>query len=1068
MVHGNELELVSIDDNGRSRSLCRTPVFATIQSLAVLSHASGQQCDRVALGSDSGHVTLCEYFQGEWKLISVSCNLGPPGCRRNVPGQYICTDAGARAVMTCSVESTRLVLLLREDGTFVADAAPLVLPGVSDEPCIIYGACAVAPSPQTQQDNPPLIFATLEATAAAGKRLVFYEIDPATKHLCMSVHAVPPGANVIIGMPGLPGCVLVAGTGLASIYFLQPVAAGAAGAADGPGPARTVLLASAALPDLPATLLITSAVAVGALSQPSAFLCTEAGHLLEARFGQASVVGAAAGPPVDSMALSLVHTGAPALLALTRGAQGSLALLSACEHDHHRIHALEPGSASAPAAVARLLDTIPNSGAYTDMLVEDVAGIDLSQVYLLCGRGPSAALKVVRPGAGAKVFASSQLPAAWGAVAGIWALRATQSLQSSQPSSSSSAIDTHILISYASKTVCLAIQGDTVATAEGTKFLLSSRTLGAVVLDDGSVLQTHTRGLRHISAAGAVSDWTAPDMKYVDKSSANSRQVLLALKGGELIYFEMDASGQLLESGTHDVGKDVTSIDIGLVPPGQPRSLFAAVGCWDDTLQMISLAPQDLLAVRNAISFVARPQSLCFSLSAAAASSSSSSGSTGGGSLFLYIGLTNGELIRMAVHPLSGALNISRQLVVSQTRGVSLVRLRCGGGHAVLVLSSRTMIMHQNPAPARGRDEQKIKESALPFGSLDHACSLATLAHPEAVATICGDRFVLAEVGNLGAAFSEESYPLKYTPKRLSRLPGTKLLAIIESEQCAGPGVGGAGASDMDVVAGGGGGGGGGGGVGGSSGSPESRRVDAHFSPSTPGRWRSCLRCLDVTTGVSPAFLELPPNTAALSLCCLTFGTDRVGRGEGGALYVVVGTATNLPSPHTGATTAATTFALVTYTFSLGTRALTALHCTELDEMPLSMWPFQNRLLVGVGRCLRLYDVGRKKLLRKCELRGFPTSITRIQVSEVRETIFVGDLASSVVFVHYDAGENALRIIAEEARRPRCAIFSLSLGLLFSLPCSSSLSLPRPLSSAPRLVRRAARAPTVFCLALYE
>lgn len=35
--------------------------------------------------------------------------------------------------------------------------------------------------------------------------------------------------------------------------------------------------------------------------------------------------------------------------------------------------------------------------------------------------------------------------------------------------------------------------------------------------------------------------------------------------------------------------------------------------------------------------------------------------------------------------------------------------------------------------------------------------------------------------------------------------------------------------------------------------------------------------------------------------------------------------------------------------------------------MPLAIAPFQGRVLVGVGKLLRIYDMGKKKLLRKCE-----------------------------------------------------------------------------------------------------
>lgn len=35
--------------------------------------------------------------------------------------------------------------------------------------------------------------------------------------------------------------------------------------------------------------------------------------------------------------------------------------------------------------------------------------------------------------------------------------------------------------------------------------------------------------------------------------------------------------------------------------------------------------------------------------------------------------------------------------------------------------------------------------------------------------------------------------------------------------------------------------------------------------------------------------------------------------------------------------------------------------------MPLAVMGFQGRLVVGVGKSLRIYDIGKKKLLRKVE-----------------------------------------------------------------------------------------------------
>ncbi len=42
-------------------------------------------------------------------------------------------------------------------------------------------------------------------------------------------------------------------------------------------------------------------------------------------------------------------------------------------------------------------------------------------------------------------------------------------------------------------------------------------------------------------------------------------------------------------------------------------------------------------------------------------------------------------------------------------------------------------------------------------------------------------------------------------------------------------------------------------------------------------------------------------------------------------------------------------------------------HKTTMDDVPYALCPFQGKVLVGVGKLLRLYDIGKKKLLRKSE-----------------------------------------------------------------------------------------------------
>lgn len=52
--------------------------------------------------------------------------------------------------------------------------------------------------------------------------------------------------------------------------------------------------------------------------------------------------------------------------------------------------------------------------------------------------------------------------------------------------------------------------------------------------------QVYPDGIRHIRADKRVNEWKAPGKKTITKCAVNQRQVVIALTGGELVYFEMD------------------------------------------------------------------------------------------------------------------------------------------------------------------------------------------------------------------------------------------------------------------------------------------------------------------------------------------------------------------------------------------------------------------------------------------------------------------------------------------------------------------------------------------------
>ena len=53
-------------------------------------------------------------------------------------------------------------------------------------------------------------------------------------------------------------------------------------------------------------------------------------------------------------------------------------------------------------------------------------------------------------------------------------------------------------------------------------------------------LQIYPDGIRHIRSDKRVNEWKTPGKKTIVKCAVNQRQVVIALTGGELVYFEMD------------------------------------------------------------------------------------------------------------------------------------------------------------------------------------------------------------------------------------------------------------------------------------------------------------------------------------------------------------------------------------------------------------------------------------------------------------------------------------------------------------------------------------------------
>jgi splicing factor 3B subunit 3 len=142
--------------------------------------------------------------------------------------------------------------------------------------------------------------------------------------------------------------------------------------------------------------------------------------------------------------------------------------------------------------------------------------------------------------------------------------------------------------------------------------------------------------------------------------------------------------------------------------------------------------------------------------------------------------------------------------------------------------------------------------------------------------------------------------------------------------------------------------------------------------------------------------IELEDNEASVSVAAVSFAS------QDDETFLVVGTGKDIViSPRSSSAGF-----IHIYRFQEDGQELEFIHKTKVEEPPLALLGFQGRLLAGIGPNLRIYDLGMKQMLRKCQAQVSPRLIVGLQTQGSR--IVVSDVQESVTYVVYKYQENRL------------------------------------------------------------
>ncbi len=912
------------------------------------------------MGNDSGRMVVLEYSSQQQKFEKVyQSTFGRSGCRRIIPGQYVASDPRGRAVITAAVDRQKLIYTMNRDPTKskLVVSSPLEAHKPST---ILYDVIGV----DVGYENP--IFACLEVEYGEfDDDILEGKIDSALERTVqknVSFYELDLGLNNAT-------CKFSEVVPESSNHLIQ-----VPGGTDGPG---GVLVCSenqvswhnhgfeALKIEFPPRAIntdrhtiISCSTFVKAKNGFFFLLQTEEGDLFKLSIDYST-------DGVHALRMRYYDTVAVASsLAVLKS--GFLLVSAECaNHLVYQIQSLgdyedEPEWRSGEQAEPFLprplrnlaaVDQLENISPVTCAQILNLGNEETPQIYCAQGSGNLSSFNVLRYGLGVSEIAQSDLPEE---PTGLWVLK--NSLKDER--------DALLILAFSTSTVVLSV-GESIEEVSDSGFLNDVKSLGIFQLANDAYVQVHPSGVRQISSTHGYSEWKCPSAAEISHCAYNERQLVVYLNNRSLIYFELDFNGNLSEKkGLNDLPEDICCMYLGPVPHERQRSRFLAIGSTEQVVRIISLDPDDCLEPLSLQALAASPCSIYL------VNDSDDHG------LQLEAGLDNGVVVTLRVDSLSGSISDARSRFIGQ-KPIRLAKCHSENGPGLLVLSSRSWLKYEH----RGA----MHTSPLFYESFSNAASFSSEQTPYGIVGIVGNSLRIVTVENLENLFTRHKVPLCATPKKIAFESSSNIFAFAES--CRG-GV----TPEMFEE------------MGKQLGRSTEELVDANTTVrSTSDFWASSVEIFDPFKGKISARVQFDHDE---SIQCLTFLKFFANPNQ---TMLAVG----VSKKFCAAPRSAEESFIYLYSLDSGNTQLVLIHKTPLEQIPSCMVPFAGRLLIGVGNLLRLYDLGQKRLLRKCEIK-FPTFLMTLQTQGWR--IIVGDAHESILFVQYRHEEGQFMIFADEAQ----------------------------------------------------
>ncbi|KAF4690876.1 Splicing factor 3B subunit 3 [Perkinsus olseni] len=985
VAKGSTLELLRPDDQNRLQTVISINCFGLIRSLETF-RLVGANRDYLLVGSDSGRMVILEYNTTKNVFDKVHQETyGKTGCRRTVPGQYLAVDPKGRSCMVSAVERQKFVYILNRDlQSRLTISSPLE---AHKSYTIVFATVGL----DVGFDNPQ--FAAIECQyddfgkkgPNPQKLLTIYEMDLGVNHVTRK-HSdkIPFTAHDLIPVPGGtdgPGGVLLCCENFLVIRCC-------------PAPCQGDWI------PLPKRALMVVCWSRHKLKNFFFFLIqSEYGDLYKVTLThKEGVVSEVQCSYFDSIpvAISICVLKTGFLFAASEFGNHSLenAVVAFKPRTLKNLTPFDELSSLAPITDMKVMDCFSTQ---TQVMQQDGSGMQQvvttgmsvgCQIYALSGRGPRSALRILRHGLTLGEAGASELP---GQPNALFTIKPFGASYAPVPDGEVES-DRYIVVSFVDQTLTLLVTSDNIHEVTDSGFAKDQPTLFAMRMADKSAIQVMPTGIRHVAAGRRTTEWRAPPGRQVTMAASNGSQVVIALSGGEIQLFELDAdtNGHLSEVAKRDIGCEVAALTVQPLSSGRTRSQFMAV------------AGVDSSALRTTASSVCMLQF--------------GQGTTA--TIYLAIGLEDGVLVRSVIDGVTGTALRSEAESPWPSSGDSVPTdgrrwPSSNGGYELEALPLCFQANDYSGAGASGGQYQCVpltfaaaEDEDAPGSSKIPALPRFDLAAPfsiencqEGICTTSQRVLRIVSVERLNETFNQVMVPLSYTGRKFLPLPPPKLLsgqvdaaqmdnrimlAVMESDHNTyneetkteirealkkiKVDAGEEGDADMDPPA------------------------ESQASGALASEW-------SILSPLPTSFkLDLDVDEAATAMTVCYFYQLKDNRP-----CLVVGTATGV-DPHNPSRSAHGKCYIKTYLYDESYN-LQLIHVTPLEGVPSAMYPFEGRLLVALRGSPTVAPV-----LRRVESCGSDVN---------KDRIFAADSRDSIMVLRWRYSDNQMQVISDDTY-PRC------------------------------------------------